>query len=166
MAEVYFDGHEHEDVLGDRVTVLQEDALRLDVRFTRDPYRIERHGGWIDLQCAQDTLIMPQRAAVVPLGVNIRVPEGYETIIAPRSSTFLRHGILMANSIGIVEQGYCGNLDELGMVAFNPSDGPVAVERGLRICQFKVVRAMPDVFLNFVDDMGGVSRGGYGSTGT
>ena len=165
MAEVYFDEHEYEDVSGDRVTVLREDALKLDVRFTRDPYKIERHGGWIDLQCAQDTLIMPQKATVVPLGVNIRVPEGYETIMAPRSSTFLKHGILMANSIGIIDQDYCGNLDELGMVAFNPTCKPVAVEKGLRICQFKVVRAMPDVFFNFVDNMGSVNRGGYGSTG-
>lgn len=165
MAEVYFDEHERESTAGDRVPVLQEDSLRLDVRFTREPYRIERHGGWIDLRCAQDTLIMAHRATIVPLGVNLRVPEGYETIIAPRSSTCLRHGILMGNSIGIIEQDYCGNLDELGMAAVNFTDSPVTVEKGLRICQFKVVRAMPDVFLDIVGDMGSVSRGGYGSTG-
>lgn len=165
MAEVYFDEYEYENTVGDRVSILQEDALKLDVRFTRDPYKIERHGGWIDLQCAQDTLIMPHKATIVPLGVNLRVPEGYETIIAPRSSTCLNHGILMGNSIGIIEQDYCGNLDELGMVAVNFTDDPVTVEKGLRICQFKVVRAMPDVFFNFVGDMGSVNRGGYGSTG-
>lgn len=165
MAEVYFDEYECENTVGDRVSILREDALKLDVRFTRDPYKIERHGGWIDLQCAHDTLIMPHKATIVPLGVNLRVPEGYETIIAPRSSTCLNHGILMGNSIGIIEQDYCGNLDELGMAAVNFTDGPVTVEKGLRICQFKVVRAMPDVFLNFVGDMGSVNRGGYGSTG-
>lgn len=165
MAEAYFDEYECEDVMGDRVVVLMEDVLKLDVRFTREPYKIERHGGWIDLQCAQDTLIMPHKATVVPLGVNLRVPKGYETIMAPRSSTCLKHGILMGNSIGIIEQDYCGNLDELGMVAVNFTDDPVTVEKGLRICQFKVVRAMPAVFFNFVGDMGGVNRGGYGSTG-
>lgn len=165
MAEAYFDEYECEDVVGDRVIILMEDALKLDVRFTREPYKIERHGGWIDLQCAQDTLIMPHKATIVPLGVNLRVPEGYETIIAPRSSTCLKHGILMGNSIGIIDQDYCGNLDELGMVAVNYTDDPVTVEKGLRICQFKVVRAMPAVFFNFVGDMGSVNRGGYGSTG-
>lgn len=165
MAEVYFDEYEYENIVGKRVSILQEDALKLDVRFTRDPYILERHGGWIDLHCAQDTLIMPHKATVVPLGVNIRVPEGYETIIAPRSSTCLNHGILMGNSIGIIEQDYCGNLDELGMIAVNFTDEPVTVEKGLRICQLKVVRSMPDVFFNFVVDMGNANRGGYGSTG-
>ena len=165
MAKDCFDGHGPGGTAGDRAPMLQEDALRLDVRFTRGRYRIERHGGWIDLRCAQDTLIMPHKATIVPLGVNLRVPEGYETIIAPRSSTCLRHGILMGNSIGIIEQDYCGNLDELGMVAVNFTDDAVTVEKGMRICQFKVVRAMPDVLLNFVGDMGSANRGGYGSTG-
>lgn len=131
----------------------------------REKYAIERHGGWIDLQCAQDTLVMPHKATIIPLGINLRVPCGYETIIAPRSSTCLNHGIMAGNSIGIIEEDYCGNLDELGLIAVNFTDEPVTIEMGLRVCQFKVVRAMPEVHFNLVTDMGSANRGGYGSTG-
>lgn len=165
MAKAIFDMNYKVNSKDDVIMCAKESLLCLDIRFTRGKYAIERHGGWIDLQCAQDTLVMPHKATIIPLGINLRVPCGYETIIAPRSSTCLNHGIMAGNSIGIIEEDYCGNLDELGLVAVNFTDEPVTIEKGLRICQFKVVRAMPEVHFNLVSDMGNANRGGYGSTG-
>ena len=135
----------------------------IKVRFTKEPYEIERHGAWIDLRAAQDYEYKKGDGFLIDLGVNIKVPEGHEGIIAPRSSTFKKYGLIQANSIGIIEHEYCGNDDVWGMFVYATRDGKVA--KGDRICQFRIQEMMGDVTFNFVDDMNEESRGGWGSTG-
>ena len=65
-------------------------------------------GDWIDLYCAQDMTLKAGDFALVPLGVSMQLPEGYEARTAPRSSTFKRWGLLQANSVGIIDNSYCG----------------------------------------------------------
>ena len=69
-------------------------------------------GDWIDLYCAQDMTLKAGDFALVPLGVSMQLPEGYEARTAPRSSTFKRWGLLQANSVGIIDNSYCGTNDE------------------------------------------------------
>lgn len=136
----------------------------LVVRYMNGSSKLERHGAWIDLACAEDIEMKRGDVRVIPFGINVKMPEGYEGIIAPRSSTCLRHGLIQANSIGVIENDYCGNDDVWGFVAYAVRD--TFVSAGTRIAQFRIQQMMPEVRITETDDMGCASRGGYGSTGT
>ena len=77
------------------------------VRYMDGASKLERHGALIDLACSEDVSMKQGDVRIIPFGINVKMPEGFEGIIAPRSSTCLKHGILMANSIGIIENEYC-----------------------------------------------------------
>lgn len=82
--------------------------------FSDDLPRLQKtaKGDWIDLYCAQTMTLHAGEFALVPLGVSMQLPEGYEARTAPRSSTFKRWGILQANSVGVIDNSYCGTNDE------------------------------------------------------
>lgn len=123
----------------------------------------ERHGAWVDLACAEDVDMKQGEVRIISLGIRMQLPDGYEGIIAPRSSTCLKHGIMAANSIGIIENDYAGDDDVWGLVAYAVRD--THIDRGTRLAQFRVLKTMDDVELSFVDAMPNPNRGGYGSTG-
>lgn len=133
------------------------------VRYMEGASKLERHGAWIDLACSEDVSMKQGDVRIIPFGINVKMPEGFEGIIAPRSSTCLKHGILMANSIGIIEKEYCGNDDVWGFVAYAVRD--TFIPAGTRIAQFRIQPMMPEINVIETDDMGCASRGGYGSTG-
>ena len=135
----------------------------IKVRFTKEPYEIERHGAWIDLRAAQSYEYKKGDGFLINLGVNIKLPEGCEGLLVPRSSTFKNFGLIQANSVGIFEQEYCGNDDVWGMYVYATRDGKVI--KGDRICQFRTLKMMDDAIFTIVDDMEDESRGGWGSTG-
>lgn len=126
------------------------------------PAAIEQ-GDWIDLRCADTTFIPKGGFEYIPLGVAIELPEGYEAIVAPRSSTFKRRGIIMTNSIGIMDESYCGDNDEWKFPAYAIRD--TLIPKGERICQFRIVRHQPEIEFKLVETLGNPDRGGYGSTG-
>ena len=94
----------------------------------------------------------------------MQLPEGYEAHIVPRSSTFRKWGILQANSMGVIDESYCGDDDVWGFPALAMRDTTIA--RGDRICQFCVMRKMDKPELVTVERLDNASRGGFGSTGT
>ena len=99
----------------------------------------------------------------ISLGVSMELPEGYEAHVVPRSSTFERYGIIMANEVGIIDNSFCGPEDIWQFPALAMRD--TRIEKGDRICQFRIMPAMGDVSIVTVDKLGGTNRGGFGSTG-
>ena len=126
------------------------------------PAAIEQ-GDWIDLRAAETILIVKGEFKYIPLGVAIQLPEGYEAIVAPRSSLFKRRGIIMTNSIGIMDESYCGDGDQWRFPAYATRD--TLIPKGERICQFRIVKHQPEIEFEIVDTLGNPDRGGYGSTG-
>ena len=118
---------------------------------------------WIDLRCAEEIRMSAGEYRIIPLGVAMQLPKGYEAIIAPRSSTFKNFNIILVNSIGIIDESYCGNDDQWGFLAFAISD--TEIHKNDRICQFRIVRHQPEIRMYKVEDLGNENRGGFGSTG-
>lgn len=120
-------------------------------------------GDWIDLRAAKDIYLGAGDFRIIPLGVSMKLPDGYEAHIAPRSSTFKKWGILQTNGIGIVDNSYSGDGDVWGMPVFAVKTA--IITKNDRICQFRIVKKMPPVNLTEVDHLDGPDRGGFGSTG-
>ena len=100
---------------------------------------------------------------LVPLGVAMKLPEGYEAILAPRSSTFRRYGLIQTNGIGVVDSSYSGNDDQWMMPVLATRD--VSIQKGTRLCQFRIQKNQPPVSFNAVESLDSPNRGGFGSTG-
>ena len=134
--------------------------------FSDDLPRLQKtsKGDWIDLYCAQTMTLHAGEYALVPLGVSMQLPEGYEARTAPRSSTFKRWGILQANSVGVIDNSYCGTNDEWKLPVYATRD--TVLEKGDRICQFRIMERQPELEFITVDKLRDDSRGGFGSTGT
>lgn len=118
---------------------------------------------WIDLRTAETIELHAGEYRAIPLGAAIELPKGYEAIVAPRSSTFKHHGILMANSIGVIDESYKGEGDEWHFLAFATRD--TIIPAGERICQFRILKHQPDYFIKWAKYLGNKNRGGIGSTG-
>lgn len=120
-------------------------------------------GDWIDLRAARDVPATEMRG-IIPLGIAMELPKGYEAHVVPRSSTFKAWGIVMTNSVGIIDNSYCGDNDEWGF-PFYRIGSCVAIPKGTRIAQFRIVENQPKVEFIKVDTLGNEDRGGFGSTG-
>lgn len=118
---------------------------------------------WIDLRCAAETTLAAGDFALIPLGVAMALPEGYEAHIAPRSSTFKTYGLLQTNSVGVVDESYCGDSDEWKLPVYATRDVTVHVNE--RIAQFRIMKHQPPINFEEYDCLGNESRGGFGSTG-
>lgn len=118
---------------------------------------------WIDLHAAEEVALKAGEFRLIPLGVAIALPEGYEAHIVPRSSTFKNYGILQTNSMGVVDCSYCGDNDQWRMPVYATRD--VTIEKNARICQFRIMKNQPPLTFTRVERLGGPDRGGFGSTG-
>lgn len=127
--------------------------------------KVRANGDWIDLQANEDVIVPAGGMKLIPLGVAMKLPVGYEAHLAPRSSTFKNFHILQTNSVGVVDNSYSGPNDEWKFPAFNPGPTDIEIKKGSRICQFRIVERQPEI--EFVeDDLKDQSdRGGFGSTG-
>lgn len=123
----------------------------------------ERHGVMFDLAASEDVKLREGEVKVIPLGIRMKLPEGYFGLVVPRSSTCLKHGIMMANSVGIIEPDYCGDSDVWGFVAYATRE--TKIPNGTRIAQFMPLPMFGDLDFDVVDEMPYPDRGGYGSTG-
>lgn len=128
-----------------------------------EPIRPTPGGDWLDLRAAKDTAFSGNDYVPVPLGVAMELPEGYEAIVAPRSSLFKHHGCIVPNSISIIDESYCGDGDEWHLLCYGTRR--TVIKKGERIAQFRIVRHQPPVDLQIVDTLGNPDRGGIGSTG-
>ena len=127
--------------------------------------RLERleQGNWIDLRAAEDVVMKAGEFRIISLGVSMKLPEGYEAHLAPRSSTFKKWGVLQANSVGVIDNSYCGENDVWGFPALAMRD--TVIHKGDRICQFRLQKVMEPVELVEVEHLTSPDRGGFGSTG-
>lgn len=129
-----------------------------------DPITILPNGDWIDLRCAEDTTLKSGEFKYIPLGVAMQLPEGFEAIVVPRSSTFAKYGILQTNSIGVIDNSYCGNNDWWHFPALAMRD--TFIPKNARICQFRLLPNQMNIIMQKVNNLSNNDRGGLGSTGT
>ena len=101
--------------------------------------------------------------ALIPLGVGMILPEGYEAHLAPRSGTFKNYGIIQTNHVGVIDESYCGNNDEWKYPAYALRD--TVIHKGDRICQFRIMEKQPEIEFVEVAALKDKDRGGFGSTG-
>ena len=126
-------------------------------------YYVDGKSDWIDLHLAEEVTLKAGEFRLLPLGVAIALPEGYEAHIVPRSSTFKNYGILQTNSMGVVDCSYCGDNDQWRMPVYATRD--VTIEKNARICQFRIMQNQPPLRFTRVERLDGPERGGFGSTG-
>lgn len=125
--------------------------------------KIEK-GDWIDLRAAQTVTLKAGEFKLIPLGVGMILPEGYEAHIVPRSSTYKNYGVLQTNHMGVIDESYCGDNDQWHFPALAIRD--TTIRKNDRICQFRIVAKQPEVNFVEVDKLTKQDRGGFGSTGT
>jgi dUTP pyrophosphatase len=133
--------------------------------FNKDLEKIQKidTGDWIDLRSSINCEIKANEFKLIPLGVAMELPEGYEAHIVPRSSTFKNFGIIQTNSHGIVDESYKGDNDQWFFPAYALRDTNININD--RICQFRIEKKMPKIKIIEVDSLDNEDRGGHGSTG-
>ena len=112
---------------------------------------------------SESVVLKPLERKLIPTGLYISLPEGYEAHIVPRSSTFKNFGIIQTNHCGIIDESYCGPNDWFYMPAYALRDTVIHVND--RICQFRIEKHQPTIGFEEVDHLNGEDRGGIGSTG-
>ena len=124
---------------------------------------VNAKGDWIDLYAAETVDMKQGEHKLIHLGVAMKLPEGYEAHLVPRSSTYKKWGIIQANHVGIIDNSYSGPNDWWMLSAIAMRD--TTIHAGDKICQFRIVERQPPI--KFVEGkMEGEDRGGFGSTGT
>ena len=118
---------------------------------------------WIDLRAAEDIELKANEYKLIPLGVAMELPEGYEAHLVPRSSTFKNYGIIQTNHMAIIDNSYCGDNDQWFMPVYALRDTKLNLND--RICQFRIIENQPKLSFEEVDNLNPESRGGFGSTG-
>lgn len=148
---------------------LEEDVsgsfVKVQIQYLPGAAHLEKieKGDWIDLYTYEDVTLSKGDFEIINLGVAMKLPEGCEAIVAPRSSTFKRYGVIQTNGIGVIDESYCGSDDLWGMPVYATQD--VTIPKGTRLCQFRIQPKQPDILFQEVDSLSDESRGGFGSTG-
>ena len=124
---------------------------------------IDGKSDWIDLRAAEDIKMKAGEWKLIPLGVAIELPEGYEAQVVPRSSTYKNFGVIQTNSMGVIAATYCGDTDQWFWPALAMRDTEIHVND--RICQFRIMANQPQIEFVEVEHLDGEDRGGFGSTG-
>lgn len=120
-------------------------------------------GDWCDLRCNEDIEMKAGEFKLIPLGVAMQLPNGYEAHVVPRSSTFKHYGLIQTNGIGIIDESYCGDNDFWFAPMLAMRDTKINFND--RICQFRIVEHQPAIKFDEVEVLGNEDRGGHGSTG-
>jgi dUTP pyrophosphatase len=162
MAKLFTPSNETKDLL----KLMESEVVQIKVFDEICRPAVNDKGDWIDLRSMEDMTIQPGEFKLVPLGVAMKLPEGYEAHIAPRSSTFKNYHLIQTNSVGVVDNSYCGPNDMWKMPVINLDHEKASiVKKGDRICKFRIMKKQPPI--NFVDSTleDEEDRGGFGSTG-
>ena len=164
--------------------------MKIKIKLIRDWCKIEvsKKGEWIDLRSAKTTMIKAPTvskndktvifdSSLIPLGIAMELPKHFEANIVPRSSTYSNFGVILSNSMGIIDSAYKGDNDEwkMNVIALRNS----VIQQGERIAQFRIRPSqfapwwvkIKWLFVNKIEfksvkTLGNKSRGGFGSTGT
>ncbi len=124
---------------------------------------IDGKSDWIDLRASETVELKAGEFRLIPLGIAMELPKGYEAHLVPRSSAFKNYGILQTNSCGIIDCSYCGDEDMWRMPVYATRDA--VIQENDRICQFRIVENQPKITFDEVESLDNESRGGFGSTG-
>lgn len=124
---------------------------------------IENKSDWIDLRAAEEVRLKKGDFALIPLGVAMELPKGYEAHVVPRSSTFKNFGVIQTNHMGVIDESYCGDSDQWYTPVLAVRDTEIHVND--RICQFRIMQHQPTIRFEETDTLGHSDRGGFGSTG-
>ena len=142
-----------------------QNNLTVKIKYHTDILPIEdfENGDWIDLRAAEDVEMEAGEFKIISLGVSMKLPEGYEAHIVPRSSTFKNWGIIQANHMGVIDNSYSGNNDiwKFPAIALRPTK----IYKNERICQFRIVEKQPKFSFDITNYMEDSDRGGFGSSG-
>ena len=125
---------------------------------------IDGKSDWIDLRASEEVELKAGDFKLIPLGVAMQIPQGYEGHLAPRSSTFKTWGLIQTNSVGVIDCSYCGDEDMWRMPVYATRDTVIHVND--RVAQFRIIENQPKIIFEEVDHLDNDSRGGFGSTGT
>ena len=128
-----------------------------------EPIKKIDNGDWIDLRTAEDVELKAGEFKIISLGVSMKLPDGYEAVVIPRSSTFKTWGIIQTNHFGLIDNSYCGDDDVWKFPALAMRD--TVIPKNSRICQFRIQKKMENVTFTTVDRLEFENRGGIGSTG-
>ena len=104
---------------------------------------IDGKSDWIDLRAADDLCLKKGDFALVPLGIAMELPQGYEAHVVPRSSTFKNFGVIQTNHMGVIDESYCGDNDQWFMPVLAVRDTEIHVND--RICQFRIMEHQPTI---------------------
>lgn len=134
--------------------------------FTNDIDKISKidNGDWIDLRAASTVELKTGEFKLIPLGIAMQLPNGYEAHIVPRSSTYKNFGIIQTNHQAVIDESYCGDNDQWYYPAYALRD--TVIHTNDRICQFRIMKKQPVINFDEVETLGNKDRGGIGSTGT
>lgn len=125
---------------------------------------IDGKSDWIDLRASEDIHLQAGEFKLIPLGIGIKLPAGYEAHIVPRSSTFKNYGIIQTNGVGIIDNSYSGDNDEWKMPVYATRD--TYIPWNTRIAQFRIYENQPSFSIKTVEHLDDTDRNGFGSTGT
>lgn len=120
-------------------------------------------GDWIDLRSAETIHLKRGEFHLIPLGVGMKLPDGYEANIVPRSSTYKNFKVLQTNCFAVIDNSYSGDSDEWKLPVIAMED--TTINKNDRICQFRINEIQPNIEFEEVEHLDDVSRGGFGSTG-
>lgn len=120
-------------------------------------------GDWIDLRSAETIHLKKGEFHLIPLGVGMKLPDGYEANIVPRSSTYKNFKVLQTNCFAVIDNSYSGDSDQWMMPVIAMED--TTINKNDRICQFRINEIQPEIEFEVVEHLDDVSRGGFGSTG-
>ena len=127
---------------------------------------IDGKSDWIDLRSAEEVTLKAGEFRMISFGISMSLPDGYEAIVAPRSSTFRNFGILQVNSIGVIDESYGKNSTEDVWMYPVLAVRDTQIHVNDRIAQFRIQRHQPEIVFEEIEELGGEARGGFGSTGT
>lgn len=141
------------------------ERLSIKIKYHNDilPIDMFDNGDWIDLRAAEDVEMETGDFRLISLGVSMKLPEGYEAHVVPRSSTYKHWGIIQANHMGVIDNSYCGDNDIWKFPAIAIRD--TKIYKNDRICQFRIVRKQPEFEFEEVHHLSDVDRGGFGTSG-
>ena len=139
--------------------------LNIKIKYFTDIEKIKpiEKGDWIDLRAAETAELKKGEFKLIPLGIGMELPEGYEAHVVPRSSTYKNFKIIETNSMGIIDNSYCGDNDQWFFPAYALEN--TIINKNDRICQFRIMEKQPKINFEEVNELKNPDRGGYGSTG-
>lgn len=144
---------------------MNNEKLSVKIKYHTDMLPIDKfeNGDWIDLRSAEDVEMRAGDFRLISLGISMKLPDGYEAHVVPRSSTYRRWGIIQANHMGVIDNSYCGENDIWKFPAIAIRD--TTIYKNDRICQFRIVKKQPEFEFEEVEYMDDPDRGGFGSSG-